>query len=127
MKKAKDGRLIFDNTKDLTTEINRRIRPQLNAEIDKLHKTYDEQIAKVKEQATVDASTMMLPIIATSLYEAYGFGYKRIEKFVEYFNKHLECINDGITTADQYVDWCKEQGYKCLIVEAEDEEQNRTL
>lgn len=121
MKKAKDGRLIFDDIKDLNTEINRRIKPKVDKAIEEYHSMLESEVGKVKVQATLDASTLMLPIISTCLYEAYGFGVKRIEKFVEYFNKHLECINDGITTPDQYQEWCKEQGYKCLIVEAEDE------
>lgn len=120
MIKAKDGRLIFDDVKDLNKEIQRRIKPQVDEAIKKYNESLAEEIKKVKEQATIDAGTLMLPIIATALYEAYGFGEKRLEKFVEYFNKHLECINDGVTTADQYEDWCREQGYDCLIMEAEE-------
>jgi len=72
MIKAKDGRLIFDNVKDLNAEINRRIKPQIDNEIENLHKRYDEQIENAKIQATKDASTMMLPVIATKFGSGQG-------------------------------------------------------
>ncbi|MBP1924614.1 hypothetical protein J2Z76_000467 [Sedimentibacter acidaminivorans] len=109
----------FNNKKEFNEAVNKKFKPLINAEVEKLHAAYAKEMEEAKIQATMDASTMMLPLIATSLYEAYGFGQKRIEKFIEYFNKHLECIGDGITSADQYEDWCKEKGYDCLIMEAE--------
>lgn len=109
MIRAKNGNIIFENQAELAVETKRRVKFLI-----------DKEIEQVKEQATKDACTLMLPVIATCLYEAFGFGLKRFEKFAEYFDKHLSCISDGITTADQYEAWCKEQGYKCLIVEAEE-------
>jgi hypothetical protein len=117
---AKNNPYNFNNKKEFNEAVNKKFKPLINAEVVKLQAAYAKEIEGVKAQATLDASTMLLPMIATSLYEAYGFGQKRIERFVEYFNKHLECISDGVTTADQYEDWCKEKGYDCLIMEAED-------
>lgn len=109
MKRCKNGEIHFKSQAELSIETKKRVETLI-----------DKELEKVKLQATKDAGNIMLPVIATALYEAYGFGIKRIEKFVEYFNKHIECINDGVTTAEQYEEWCKEQGYKCLIVEAEE-------
>lgn len=109
MKECKNGEIHFKNKAELSIETKKRVEYLIKQEME-----------KIRIQATKDAGTLMLPLIASALYEAYGFGEKRLEKFVEYFNKHLECLNDGIITVDQYEQWCKDQGYKCLIVEAEE-------
>ena len=53
----------------------------------------------------------MTPIILTVLYEGFNFGKQRQEKFMKLFETHAECINDGVTSIDQYDDWCREKGY----------------
>lgn len=116
MKRTKNGQIIFDNIKDLNEEINRKYKPKIDAAI----REYHETLKVAKREATKDALILLLPIGCTALYEAYGFGEKRQDRFIEYFSTHMECIDKGITEIEQYREWCKEQGYKYFdVVEVE--------
>lgn len=111
MKRCKNGEIHFKNMAELNAETNRRIKLIL-----------EKEIKKYKQAATKEALILLLPLVCTALYEAYGFGEKRQEKFINYFQMHMECINDGITELEQYRAWCVEQGYKYFdVIEVENE------
>lgn len=110
MIRAKNGNIIFKNQAELNTETNRRIDLIL-----------EKKAIEYKAEATERAMTLLLPIIGTVLYETFGFGQKRLDRFAEGFDKHLECIEEEVLTLEQYQNWCKEQGYACLIVGGKNE------
>lgn len=101
MKKTKDGKIIFDNTLELNRTIKQKIKPMI-ADI----------TAQAKQEATKEALQLMFPIACNALYEAYGFGQKRQEQFLKYFNIHLQCLDEGVTTLDDYEKWCKDSKIK---------------
>lgn len=113
MKRCKNGQIIFDSTLDLTQEINRRVQPLIDKEIEKYHANLEQ----AKIEATKEALILLLPIACTSLYEAYGFGEVRQQKFIDYFVKHMECVNMGVTDLEQYREFCVEQGLKYFEME----------
>lgn len=106
MIKGKYGQLTFANEKELSQAIDKYIQPIL---------------AEAKEQATTKgtetALKLLLPLIVNALYEVQGIGEKRINQFIDRFNVHMECLQDGIVTPEEYRDWCLEQGYKVVEVE----------
>jgi len=110
--KAKNGTMIFENVKEFNEAVNRKYKPLIEEEI----KKYQANLEIAKREATKDALIMLLPIVSTALYEAYNFGEKRQEKFIEYFLTHMACINQGITDLEQYREFCKDQGYKYFNV-----------
>lgn len=109
MIKAKDGRLIFDNVKDLNIEINRRIKPLIDKEIEK------HSNAKVQE-----IMTMLLPVLSTSLYEAYKFSEEKQELCILRVIKNMtECTEENIFEWDEYKEFCEKKGKKFFMMEVE--------
>ena len=97
MIKHKNGSITFKNKHELKIEINKHLKPIL---------------AKAKEEITENIEAMLIPIISTCLNEAFGMGEVRQDKFMKLFDTHMECLNDGVTSLDQYEEWCIDKGYK---------------
>lgn len=108
MIRAKNGNIIFKNQAELNAETNRRIK-----------KILDKEIIKHKQEATQEALVLLLPMVCNALHESHGFGEKRLNKFIDRFMIHVECLQDGITGIDDYQEWCKEQGYTFIEVVVE--------
>lgn len=108
MRKHK-GQIIFDGPLDLKREIKRQIKPML-----------DDMASKAKQEAVGEALELMLPIACNCIYEAYGFNKKRLKPFLEYFATHIECLDSGVTTLDDYRKWCKDNGIKYIEMEDKD-------
>lgn len=106
MIKGKYGQLTFANEKELSKAIDKYIQPIL---------------VKAKEQATREgtetALKLILPLAVNALYEVQGIGEKRINQFIDRFYVHMECLQDGVVTPEEYRDWCLKQGYKVVKVE----------
>lgn len=108
--------IVFRNKKEFNQAVNRKFKPLINEEIKKYHANLEQ--AKIK--ATEDALMFILPLCCTVLNEVYGFGSKRQEKFIEYFIKHMECLEEGVTDIEQYKEYCKENRVKFFdVVEVE--------
>ena len=108
----------FRNKKEFNAAVNKKIKPLINAEIEKYHKNLEQ----AKIDATNEALVLLLPIVCTSLYEAFGFAEVRQDKFLDYFSIHMQCIEDGVTSLDQYQQWCQDNNvryFKCIEVEKE--------
>ncbi len=120
LKQKKKQQIVFNSKHELSKFINENFKTKINAEIRKYHanleKEVQEEVAKSRAEYMKQASIMLIPLVLNSLYEAYGIGSKRAVKFIEYFNKHIECYNDGIVDYDSYVQWCKDMGYKFIDV-----------
>ncbi len=122
MIKAKNGNLIFENAADLNKEIQRKIQPKIDKAIEEYHEKYNTAVEQAKTDATKEALLMIYPIACNAIYEAYGIGAKRMDKFLEYFSRHLECLNSGVTDVDDYKKWCEDEKIKYFdVVEVEDE------
>ena len=102
MIKAKNGNIIFRNTAELNNEIMRK----MSKAVETYHKT-----------DTKNALNLFKPLALNALYEVPGVGEKRINQFLDRFNVHMECLQDGVVTPEEYRDWCLEQGYKVVEVE----------
>ena len=108
---AKNGNIIFENR----AELNLKTKELVRKEVAKL-------IDEAKRKSTEEALTLILPMACNALYECYGFGEKRLEKFIDQFMLHMECLQDGVTGLDDYAKWCKDQGYKFIdVVEVQNE------
>jgi hypothetical protein len=105
MQVAKNGNIIFKNRAELNLITKQKV-----------YETIQDALKKAKQDATREAIELLIPIACTAIYEAYGFGEKRQEAFLEYMGRHLECIQDGVTTIDQYEDWCKDNKIKYFKV-----------
>ncbi len=122
MIKAKNGNLIFENAADLNKEIQRKIQPKIDKAIEEYHEKYNAAVEQAKTDATRNALLMIYPIACNAIYEAYGIGAKRMDKFLEYFSRHLECLNMGVTDLEDYKKWCEDSGIRFHeVVEVEDE------
>lgn len=116
--KAANGNIIFPDMKNVTDFFNIKAKPMIEEAIENYHSKVEE----VKQDATKEALILLLPIVCTSLYESYGFGEKRLQKFIEYFLIHMECINNGVTDLQQYKDFCKDQNWRFFdMVEVKNE------
>lgn len=105
MKRCKNGEIHFKNQAELSAETKRRVDLLIKKETD-----------KIQDKLMKTVMLLMLPISCTALYEGYGFGEKRLEKFIEYFHTHMECINQGVTDLDQYKKFCEDQRWKYFEV-----------
>lgn len=124
-KVKKPKQLIFKSENEFRKAVNAHYMPMLQREIDTLQLAYKDQLTKAKIDATQEALIFLLPISCTALYEAYGFAEKRQESFINYFTEHIQCLEDGITSVDQYRDWCLDKGIKYFkVVEVLDEVTN---
>lgn len=101
MKRTKDGKIIFDNSLELNRTIKEKIKPMLN-----------DVISKAKQDAVREALELMVPLVCNALYESHGFGPKRQEQFLKCVHVHLQCLDEGVTTIDDYEKWCKDSGIK---------------
>lgn len=111
MKRCKNGEIHFKNQAELSAETKRRVDLLIKKETD-----------KIQDKLMKTVMLLMLPISCTALYEAYGFAEVRQQKFIDYFIKHMSCINEGIVNLEQYKEFCKDQGYKYFdVVEVENE------
>ena len=114
--KKKSQQIVFkDNThsyRKLTSDLNHYV----DEEIVKYNATMAKEIEKAKIEATKEAMMLILPMSCNTLYEAYGIGEKRMEKFLEYFKIHLECLNKGITDLNDYAKWCEDNKIKFFDV-----------
>ncbi len=107
---------------ELNAEIQRKIQPKIDKAIEEYHEKYNAAVEQAKTDATRNALLMIYPIACNSIYEAYGIGTKRMDKFLEYFSRHLECLNSGVTDVDDYKKWCEDEKIKYFdVVEVEDE------
>lgn len=95
------GQIIFDGPLDLKLEVKRQIKPMLKEIAD-----------KAKQEAVTEALELMFPIACNAIYEAYGIGPKRQEQFLKYFKIHLQCLDEGVTTIDDYEKWCADSKIK---------------
>ncbi len=120
--KKKQEQIIFNSKQEFNQAVNAKFKPLIDEEVKKLMQKYEAAVSEAKTNATREALMLILPIACNALYEAYGYREKRLEKFVKYFQVHMECLNEGITTLEDYKQWCQDQGYKFIdILEVEDE------
>ena len=117
MIRTKDKKIIYDSIKEVSEDFNRRAKPMIDEAIADYHK----KLEQAKQESTKEALILLLPIVCTSLYEAYNFGEVRQQKFIDYFVRHMECINLGVTDIEQYREFCVEQGLKFFDIEGVEE------
>ncbi len=101
MQVAKNGVVSFKNMKEFYEFCDKRT---------------NIVIEQARHKAAKDLFALLAPVSCTAIYEAYGFAEKRQEAFLDKLTEHLECIQDGVTTIDQYQDWCKEKNIKYFKV-----------
>lgn len=120
--KKKSQQIVFKDKHAFLQEINKRFKPLIDEEIVKYNATMAKEIEKAKIEATKEAMMLILPMSCNALYEAYGIGEKRMEKFLEYFKIHLECLNKGVTDLNDYAKWCEDNKIKFFdVMEVENE------
>lgn len=100
------GELRFKDKKAFNQAVNRHVKPIIEKE-------------KVKIVKDIWAS--IEPVISTCLYEAYGFGEVRQQKFFKYLKEHMLCLEEGYTVLEMYLRWCKDHNYSIYEVGQEDE------
>lgn len=119
--KKKQEQIIFNSKQEFNQAVNAKFKPLIDEEVKKLMQKYEAAVSEAKTNATREALILILPIACNALYEAYGYREKRLEKFVRYFQIHMECLNDGVTDLDDYKQWCQDQGYKFIdVLEVQD-------
>lgn len=114
--KKKQEQIIFNSKQEFNQAVNAKFKPLIDEEVRKLMDKYQKAVEQAKTDATREALTLILPIACNALYEAYGYREKRLEKFVRYFQIHMECLNDGVTDLDDYKQWCQDQGYNFIDI-----------
>lgn len=111
--KAKNGNIIFPDMKSVSEFFNIKAKPMIDQAIEDYHK----KLEQAKEDATKEALILMLPIACTSLNESYNFSEVRLQKFIDCFENHMSCINEGVTNLEQYKEFCKDEGWKFFDME----------
>lgn len=119
--KKKQQQIIFDSMQDFNKAVNIQFNRLMKEEIHKYQGRYEKAIEQAKIDAAKHVASLLVPLVINAMYEAYGIGPKRAEKFIEYFNRHIECVNEGVLNYNDYENWCKEMGYKFIKMEDEDE------
>jgi hypothetical protein len=96
--KERDAKKAQKETYNLTKEdIRKTTHNQMMSEIDLVRK-------KALQLAVWDLTATFI----ISLHDEFGFGKKRIEKFLERASRQFECINSGLVTIEDMKGWCKE-------------------
>lgn len=114
----------FNNKKEFNEAVNKKFKPLLNAEIEKYHKIYDEEIEKIRQNAegnaTKRAITLLLPVMSTSLYETLHIGEDKQEKVIQRLAEiMMECTNENIYEWPEYKEFCEKKGLKYFEMEVE--------
>ena len=57
-----------------------------------------QELKKHEDDMFWRAFRILIPVVAWSLHEEYGFGGKRIDRFMRAFKKYLDYLDDGTFT-----------------------------
>lgn len=70
------------------------------AQTGKLVKSVDRRLSEVREQAVADAiaTVMAIPIIV--MHDDFGFGKVRLQRFLQRFKAHYDCLGDTVSLVD---------------------------
>jgi len=124
---AKNGNIIFKNYKEFNNFCRKKIKPEVEENLEKKIQAeinkYHQSLEKAKELQTQQLISLLIPIVSTSLFNAYKFGEERQEPCLQQVVKNLkECTDEDIFSWDEYKEFCEKKGKKYFdVVEVENE------
>jgi hypothetical protein len=104
--------------------MNRTQRRNINTKVKNRTYTFtEEQLQKyimteletIKKSATYSAIEGLMGSVIISLCDEFGFGAKRINKFIDKLNNQYECVERGDVTLDDFNAWALEKGINYKI------------
>lgn len=69
----------------------------------------EKVLVEVFDKAVREAIRVMTYVSAISLHDEFGFGAKRIQKYIDKVKNQLMCIDSGTVTAQDIIRWCEER------------------
>lgn len=114
MKHCKNGQIIFKNRAEFNAEVNKHFKPLIEKEV-------SSKVQQAKDEAVKQVMNLMLPVLTTSLFNAYGYEESEQEPCIKQFIKNMnECTEENIFEWDEYREFCEKKGKKYFEMEIEE-------
>jgi len=75
-----------------------------------LQKYMMTELETIKKSATLSAIEGLMGSIIISLNNEFGFGKKRLNKFIDRLNLQYECVESGDMSLDDFNRWALDKG-----------------